>query len=193
MQIGTMVIPVCNRCAGIYIGIFGAQVYFIIVSRSDNSKYPKLTTNLIAGFLVIPLLLDWIGVRFGWFAADPLRRYSTGVIFGFVIGTYFILYSNRVRRLKVTEIKRLEISRLIMALVFTLLLAQILRWLGCADIFILILLTAFITFWVSVNYTFLLKFTTSFQNFKRFYILLSSMVLFLSEVSLFGYIWDKIR
>jgi len=193
MQVGEAIIPVCTRCAGIYTAIFAVQMFYLIANSKYNYDYPDLTTKVITAFLMVPLLVDWIGVRFEWFAVDHTRRYFTGVMFGFVIGTYFLLYSNRIRRSKAPETKRLSLLELIIGLVLTLLTAQILRWLGNAELIALILLTSFITFWVRVNYIFLRRFITLLQILKGYQILAVGIILFLSETVLLRYFRDILR
>jgi len=189
LETGDDFLPICTRCAGIYVGIFGIRLFFLAYQHASLLSFPKLRTNLVSGLLALSMLIEWICVRSEMFSADPARRYYTGVAFGLVLGMYFLLYYNRVKRTTLTSRSPLSIWEFITALTFTLALAFLLYRINSTEIYATVLTITFVLFWVEVNYFLLIRFVDYFRKTNRILPLALAFLLFSAELYSSRYIW----
>lgn len=84
--LGTIQIAVCDRCAGIYVGLL-AGVATIGLGRLAWSRVETQPRYVLLGSLV-PLGVDWIGPVVGLWPNTPLSRAGTGIVFGVVASSF---------------------------------------------------------------------------------------------------------
>jgi uncharacterized membrane protein len=77
---------VCHRCTGIYVGIFSANLLYLVLHPYHLIwwKYAKICLGLAA----LPLVLDWGLDALGWWSNTPESRFVSGLILGLVVGYY---------------------------------------------------------------------------------------------------------
>lgn len=77
-------LPVCDRCAGIYLGLLGGALAFPLLWRADGWLYDRMPWTLLAS--LVPLGVDWWLGYTGLWANTPASRLLTGAVFGLMAG-----------------------------------------------------------------------------------------------------------
>lgn len=75
-------LPVCSRCAGIYIGIFSSLFYLLLKKRHVSSTIPSNKISFFLLLLLFPLMIDGFGSYLGVYTTNNLIRVITGFVFG---------------------------------------------------------------------------------------------------------------
>lgn len=83
--INNMVMPICARCTGIYIGIFSALIYIMITKRYKANMIPTIPVSLLLFFLISPMAYDGISSYLHLRPSDNFLRIITGMPFGIVL------------------------------------------------------------------------------------------------------------
>lgn len=83
---GEIQIAICDRCAGIYVGLV-VGVATIGLARLAWARVETQRQYVLLGSLV-PLGVDWIGPVVGLWTNTPLSRAATGILFGVIVGSF---------------------------------------------------------------------------------------------------------
>lgn len=78
---------VCERCLGIYVGLFVASLSFPLIHRWDG--YIMRRVGMVLVISLVPMGVDWLAGMFGIWGGTAAIRVATGVIFGAVAGYLF--------------------------------------------------------------------------------------------------------
>jgi uncharacterized membrane protein len=85
-HIGEVAVAVCDRCIGIYSGVF-VGFLLALVLRPLWRRVGDAGRFVLLGALV-PLGIDWIGPVLGLWSNTPLSRGATGFVFGVVAASF---------------------------------------------------------------------------------------------------------
>jgi len=187
-QAGGFTLPVCVRCSGIYTGIFTSQFFLIIRHKYNLTKYPEGYFNFILFAFALPMIIEWISVRFGFVSADLMRRFITGILFGSIIGIYFSIYWNRNRDVTGKNEKSLLLPDIFVIPMFSVMLGMILRYIDNLYLMAIILTLSFVTLWLRVNWIFITKLPNIATFRKRVFKFISALLFLNSELLLLGFI-----
>ncbi|WP_077213459.1 DUF2085 domain-containing protein [Bacillus dakarensis] len=83
-------LPICSRCAGIYIGIFSSLLYLFLKKRYVSSTIPSTKISLFLLLLLFPLMIDGFGSYLGIYTTNNLIRVITGFVFGTVLPFFVV-------------------------------------------------------------------------------------------------------
>lgn len=90
--LGDFPLAVCGRCLGIYLGFFlGALAFPVIPGLSRNST-PSTEAFLLFS---LPIGVDVLGNFLGLWTASKAVRLGTGLVWGLVLPSYFIIGAAR--------------------------------------------------------------------------------------------------
>jgi len=87
---GSMVIPVCARCEGIYIGFFVSAVFLFLMFRRKESDLPRVYIMIILCLFIISTVIDGGLSYLGAIKTNNTLRYLTGFLSG--TGSMAIVY-----------------------------------------------------------------------------------------------------
>ncbi len=87
---GSMVIPVCARCEGIYIGFFVSAVFLFLMFRRKESDLPRVYIVIILCLFIISTVIDGGLSYLGAIKTNNILRYLTGFLSG--TGSMAIVY-----------------------------------------------------------------------------------------------------
>ena len=79
-------LAVCDRCLGIYLGVFGG-VLLAGLLQPVGAWMKNVGRYLLLGALV-PLSIDWIAPLIGLWSNTPITRGATGALFGLVAAAF---------------------------------------------------------------------------------------------------------
>jgi len=82
LAIGDVVLPVCSRCSGIYIGFTVTAVILFIMFRKKENDLPPPYTLIILGLFFLSTIVDGIASNFGLYNTDNNLRFITGFLCG---------------------------------------------------------------------------------------------------------------
>lgn len=91
---GYGVMPVCARCAGIYIGVFVAFCYLFIKKRLIGNKPVSFFCIIISVLSFLPLMVDGATSYLGLRDSSNALRLLTGLLLGYPLPVFFALLSN---------------------------------------------------------------------------------------------------
>jgi uncharacterized membrane protein len=84
--LGGVQIAICDRCAGIYLGVV-LGVATVAVARRLWRAAGRHAPLVLLGSLG-PLGVDWVGPLIGLWPNTPLSRAATGLVFGIAAGSF---------------------------------------------------------------------------------------------------------
>ena len=156
-KIGGVVVPLCPRCTGIYLGIFSAQLSLLVLRKHTVDRFPPREVNIACFILALPILVDWFSVHIGLRTTTLPYRFITGLLFGCIVGIYFTIYRNR-NSCHIEESRlRLGTLDIVLSLFGSFFVGFSLKVLNNWTVTVLILLVSFLSFWIMMNRIFLLK------------------------------------
>lgn len=88
-----VVLAVCDRCLGVYVGLPAAGLLFLAVSFLAEERLDGLIYRYagpVLALALIPMGLDWLGPVVGWWPNTPWTRLATGLLFGLPAGYLFV-------------------------------------------------------------------------------------------------------
>lgn len=87
---GSLIIPVCARCEGIYIGFFISAVFLFLMFRRRESDLPRIYIVVILCLFIISTVVDGGLSYLGLIKTNNILRYLTGFLSG--AGSMAIVY-----------------------------------------------------------------------------------------------------
>lgn len=79
---GDIIIPICSRCTGIYIGFFiSAVILFILFRKKENGLPPPYILFILIVFF-LSTIIDGAGSYLGLYETNNIIRFVTGFICG---------------------------------------------------------------------------------------------------------------
>lgn len=87
---GTIYMPVCSRCFGIYIGFLFTIIFLFLTFREKESDFPPLYIIIIAILSIFSTIIDGLFSYLGIYATNNIIRLITGFMSG--SGIAIILY-----------------------------------------------------------------------------------------------------
>jgi uncharacterized membrane protein len=82
LSIGNVVLPICSRCSGIYIGFtITALILFIMFRKKENDLPPPYALIILCLFF-LSTIIDGIASNFGLYNTDNNLRFLTGFLCG---------------------------------------------------------------------------------------------------------------
>jgi uncharacterized membrane protein len=85
---GAEFFPVCWRCAGLHLGLFGSWIYLVATGRV-RSRFPSVRLAWLLGTLMLPLMVDGVGNALRAWDSPGWWRALTGL--GTGLGLPFLL------------------------------------------------------------------------------------------------------
>lgn len=86
LHIGGVPVAICDRCSGIYLGLF------LGVASIEGGKFLWGWLGTKGRYLLLgavgPLAIDWVGPLLGVWSNGPTSRILTGFLFGVVAASY---------------------------------------------------------------------------------------------------------
>lgn len=80
-----LVMPICARCTGIYIGVFTTILYILLTKRYKSNMIPNIPISLLLFFLLSPMAFDGVSSYLHLRPSDNFLRIVTGIPFGIVL------------------------------------------------------------------------------------------------------------
>jgi uncharacterized membrane protein len=87
---GSLIIPVCARCEGIYVGFFISAVFLFLMFRRKESDLPRIYIVVILCIFIISTVIDGGLSYLGLVKTNNILRYLTGFLSG--TGSMAIVY-----------------------------------------------------------------------------------------------------
>jgi uncharacterized membrane protein len=87
---GKLMVPVCARCEGIYIGFFVSAVFLFLMFRNKESDLPRIYILIILSLFVTSTVIDGGLSYLGIIKTNNIARYLTGFLSG--AGSMAIVY-----------------------------------------------------------------------------------------------------
>ncbi len=87
LAIGNIVLPICSRCSGIYIGFTITGVILFIMFRKKENDLPPPYALIILGLFFLSTIVDGIASNFGLYNTNNNLRFITGFLCGSSIMT----------------------------------------------------------------------------------------------------------
>lgn len=87
LSVGNVVLPVCSRCSGIYIGFTITAVILFIMFRNKENDLPPPYALIILGLFFLSTIIDGIASNFGLYNTNNNLRFITGFLCGSSIMT----------------------------------------------------------------------------------------------------------
>lgn len=94
LKAGNILLPVCSRDTGIYIGVFVSLLFLLIYKRMRAQKTPSIAVTIIMCVLMLPMVLDGILSYSGVTQTTNVIRLFTGVMFGIPIPLFLVPAAN---------------------------------------------------------------------------------------------------
>lgn len=82
LSIGAVILPVCSRCSGIYIGFFITAIILFIMFRKKENDLPPLYILVILALFFFSTIADGIASNFGLYNTNNNLRFITGFLCG---------------------------------------------------------------------------------------------------------------
>ena len=80
--IGSIILPICSRCSGIYTGFIITAVFLFIIYRKKENGLPPLYVLVILGLFFLSAVIDGIASNFGLYETNNNIRFITGFLCG---------------------------------------------------------------------------------------------------------------
>lgn len=87
---GSLIIPVCARCEGIYMGFFISAVFLFLMFRRKECDLPRIYIVIILCLFIISTVIDGGLSYLGLVKTNNILRYATGFLSG--AGSMTIVY-----------------------------------------------------------------------------------------------------
>jgi uncharacterized membrane protein len=87
---GNLIIPVCARCEGIYIGFFISAVFLFLMFKHKESDLPRVYIVIILCLFIVSTVIDGGLSYLGLVKTNNIFRYLTGFLSG--AGSMAIVY-----------------------------------------------------------------------------------------------------
>ena len=87
---GSLIIPVCARCEGIYMGFFISAIFLFIMFRRKECDLPRIYIVIILCLFIISTVIDGGLSYLGLVKTNNILRYTTGFLSG--TGSMTIVY-----------------------------------------------------------------------------------------------------
>lgn len=82
LEIGGLILPVCSRCCGIYIGFFICAIFMFLTFRKRESDPPPLYIIIILIVFVLSTAVDGLLSYFSVIETNNIARFVTGFLSG---------------------------------------------------------------------------------------------------------------
>jgi len=82
LKMGGLILPVCSRCCGIYIGFFVCAVFMFLVFRKKESELPPLYILIILIIFILSTVIDGLLSYFSIIETNNIARFITGFLSG---------------------------------------------------------------------------------------------------------------
>jgi len=82
LMIGKIVLPVCARCSGIYIGFIITAIILLVMYRKKENGLPPLYVLVVLALFFLSTLIDGIASNFGLYETSNNLRFITGFLCG---------------------------------------------------------------------------------------------------------------
>lgn len=82
LSIGGLVLPVCSRCSGIYIGFTITAVILFAMFRKKENDLPPPYVLIILALFFFSTIVDGIASNFGLYSTNNSLRFITGFLCG---------------------------------------------------------------------------------------------------------------
>jgi uncharacterized membrane protein len=97
LEVGGVLLPICARDTGIYVGIFSSLlIIFISKHKRASNQIPNITNSLLLLLLMAPMIVDGVSSYVGLYETTNSIRLLTGALFGFalpfLLAPFFALY-----------------------------------------------------------------------------------------------------
>lgn len=87
---GSLIIPVCARCEGIYVGFFISAIFLFLMFRGKECELPKAYIVIILCLFIVSTVIDGGLSYLGLTKTNNIIRYLTGFLSG--TGSMAIVY-----------------------------------------------------------------------------------------------------
>jgi len=82
LAIGSIILPICSRCSGIYTGFIITAVILFIMYRKKESDLPPPYVLIILALFFLSTIIDGIASNFGLYNTNNNLRFITGFLGG---------------------------------------------------------------------------------------------------------------
>ncbi len=82
LSIGNVVLPICSRCSGIYIGFTITAIILFVMFRKKENDLPPLYIVIILTLFFLSTIVDGIASNFGIYNTNNDLRFITGFLCG---------------------------------------------------------------------------------------------------------------
>lgn len=87
---GKILMPVCSRCSGIYIGFLLTIIFLFVLFRKRESDLPPVYVIVAAVVFILSAIVDGFFSYLGFYSTNNIIRLTTGYLFG--AGISIIIY-----------------------------------------------------------------------------------------------------
>jgi uncharacterized membrane protein len=125
LSIGNIVLPVCSRCSGIYIGFTITAVILFVMFRNKENDLPPPYALVILCLFFLSTIIDGIASNFCLYNTDNNLRFITGFLCGSSIMTiiYPVFIFQYYKRSKKEKIFKRPLKFLLYILIITVFIA----------------------------------------------------------------------
>lgn len=85
LSAGGMLLPVCARDMGIYVGILTSALFLILCRRLRADKPPAVAATVVMCLMMLPMIFDGVLSYLGIIDTNNVTRLFTGLFFGLPI------------------------------------------------------------------------------------------------------------
>lgn len=82
LKMGGLVLPICSRCCGIYIGFFVCAIFMFLIFRKRESDLPPLYILIILIIFILSTVIDGLLSYFSVIQTNNIARFVTGFLSG---------------------------------------------------------------------------------------------------------------
>ncbi len=82
LKMGSLILPICSRCCGIYIGFFICAIFMFLIFRKRESDLPPLYILIILIIFIGSTIADGLLSYFSVIETNNIARFVTGVLSG---------------------------------------------------------------------------------------------------------------
>jgi uncharacterized membrane protein len=82
LKIGGLILPICSRCCGIYIGFFICALFMFLVFAKRESDLPPLYILIILIIFILSTVADGLLSYFSVITTNNIARFITGFLSG---------------------------------------------------------------------------------------------------------------
>jgi len=87
LSIGDVILPICSRCSGIYIGFLITAIILFVMFRRKENDLPPLYILIILVLFFLSTIVDGAASNFGFYNTNNNLRFLTGFLCGSSIMT----------------------------------------------------------------------------------------------------------